>query len=392
MSVEKKVPEIRFKGFTGEWGRENISNIAPLQRGFDLPKNLIKVGAHPVIMSNGVNGFHNEFKAKAPGVVTGRSGTIGNIHYIDVDYWPHNTSLWVTNFHKNVPLFIYYLYVKLDLKRFGTGSGVPTLNRNDVHVQSVALPKDSKEQTAIGNYFQKLDTLINQHQQKYDKLSTFKKVMLEKMFPKQGETLPEIRFKGFSGEWEENILGDQMTVTSVKRILQSDWTQSGVRFLRARDIVSAYKNESPSDYLYISREKYNEYSQLSGKVKIGDLLVTGVGTIGVPLLITNNEPVYFKDGNIIWFKNENKIDGMFLFYSFTSKQIQTHIKHSAGIGTVGTYTINSGKNTPIQLPTREEQAAIGNYFQKLDILINQHQQQITKLNNIKQACLSKMFV
>ncbi|MEI9751094.1 restriction endonuclease subunit S [Moellerella wisconsensis] len=203
--------------------------------------------------------------------------------------------------------------------------------------------------------------------------------------------VPEIRFKGFTGEWEENILGDQMTVTSVKRILQSDWTQSGVRFLRARDIVSAYKNESPSDYLYISREKYNEYSQLSGKVKIGDLLVTGVGTIGVPLLITNNEPVYFKDGNIIWFKNENKIDGMFLFYSFTSEQIQTHIKHSAGIGTVGTYTINSGKNTPIQLPTREEQAAIGNYFQKLDILINQHQQKYDKLSTFKKAMLEKMF-
>lgn len=216
--------------------------------------------------------------------------------------------------------------------------------------------------------------------------------MLEKMFPKQGKTIPEIRFKGFSGEWEEKVLGDKMTVTSVKRILQSDWTKSGVRFLRARDIVSAYKNEVPSDYLYISVEKYNEYSQLSGKVEIGDLLVTGVGTIGVPMLITNNEPVYFKDGNIIWFKNENKIDGMFLFYSFIGELIQTHIKHSAGTGTVGTYTINSGKNTPIKLPSREEQTAIGNYFQKLDALINQQLQQITKLNNIKQACLSKMFV
>ena len=70
-----------------------------------------------------------------------------------------------------------------------------------------------------------------------------------------------------------------MNVTSVKRIHQSDWTSSGVRFLRARDIVAAFKNEEPSDYLYISEEKYNEYSSLSGKVKIGDLLVTGVGTI-----------------------------------------------------------------------------------------------------------------
>ncbi|PVU65078.1 restriction endonuclease subunit S [Plesiomonas shigelloides] len=133
-------------------------------------------------------------------------------------------------------------------------------------------------------------------------------------------------------------------------------------------------------------------TQLSGKVEVGDLLVTGVGTIGVPMLITNEEPVYFKDGNIIWFKNENAINGLFLFYSFVGKQIQAYIKHSAGTGTVGTYTINSGKSTPIKLPKSEEQAAIGNYFQKLDVLINQHKQQITKLNNIKQACLRKMFV
>ena len=212
------------------------------------------------------------------------------------------------------------------------------------------------------------------------------------MFPKQDETIPEIRFKGFSGEWEEHLLGDKMTVTSVKRILQSDWTASGVRFLRARDIVSSYKNEEPADYLYIAREKYEQYSQLSGKVEVGDLLVTGVGTIGVPMLITNEESVYFKDGNIIWFKNENAINGLFLLYSLVGKKIQTYIKHSAGTGTVGTYTINSGKNTPIKLPKPEEQVSIGNYFQKLDNLINQHQQQITKLTNIKQACLSKMFV
>ncbi|MEZ8863370.1 restriction endonuclease subunit S, partial [Vibrio sp. 10N.247.311.51] len=262
---------------------------------------------------------------------------------------------------------------------------------SDWKSRTITIP-DLTEQNAITAHFQKLDCLIKRHQQKHDKLSHLKKAMLVKMFPKQGETVPEIRFKEFSREWEEELLGDKMTVTSVKRIHQSDWTSSGVRFLRARDIVSSYKNEEPTDYLYIAKEKYEQYSQLSGRVEVGDLLVTGVGTIGVPMLVTDDAPLYFKDGNIIWFKNENKVDGLFLFYSFVGKPIQTYIKHEAGTGTVGTYTINSGKNTPISLPTREEQTAIGNYFQKLDTLINQHQQQITKLTNIKQACLSKMFV
>ena len=184
---------------------------------------------------------------------------------------------------------------------------------------------------------------------------------------------PAIRFKGFSDAWEQRKLGDMMNVTSVKRIHQSDWTDSGVRFLRARDIVAAAKNEEPDDYLYISKEKYEEYSTLSGKVGVSDLLVTGVGTIGVPYLVRNLEPLYFKDGNIIWFQNSDKIDGKFLFYSFSAEQIQGFINESAGIGTVGTYTIESGKKTPISLPNQIEQAKVGEFFQQLDNLITLHQ-------------------
>ena len=184
-----------------------------------------------------------------------------------------------------------------------------------------------------------------------------------------------------------------MNVTSVKRIHQSDWTSSGVRFLRARDIVAAFKNEEPSDYLYISEEKYNEYSSLSGKVKIGDLLVTGVGTIGVPMLINSEKPLYFKDGNIIWFQNGNEIDGDFFYYSFTGNSIQNFIQESAGTGTVGTYTIDSGKKTPIVLPQDiAEQQQIGTYFQSLDNLITLHQRKVEKLKNIKKSMLQKMFV
>ena len=202
---------------------------------------------------------------------------------------------------------------------------------------------------------------------------------------------PAIRFKGFSDAWEQRKLGDMMNVTSVKRIHQSDWTDSGVRFLRARDIVAAAKNEEPDDYLYISKEKYEEYSTLSGKVGVSDLLVTGVGTIGVPYLVRNLEPLYFKDGNIIWFQNSGKIDGKFLFYSFSAEQIQGFINESAGIGTVGTYTIESGKKTPISLPNQIEQARVGEFFQQLDNLITLHQRKFEKLTNVKKSMLEKMF-
>ncbi|HCD3463757.1 TPA: restriction endonuclease subunit S, partial [Staphylococcus aureus] len=97
------------------------------------------------------------------------------------------------------------------------------------------------------------------------------------------------------------------------------------------------KGEDIKEPLFISYDKYNEYSSISDKVENGDLLVTGVGTIGVPFLIKDNTPLYFKDGNIIWLKNRGSLDEYFLFYSFINANIQSYIKKVAGVGTVGTY-------------------------------------------------------
>ncbi|WP_105100841.1 restriction endonuclease subunit S [Streptococcus suis] len=213
--------------------------------------------------------------------------------------------------------------------------------------------------------------------------------------PNKDRNIPKRRFKEFENAdaWELRKLGEVMEVTSVKRIHQSDWTDFGVRFLRARDIVAESKNESVSEPLFISQKKYDEYTAISGKVTKGDLLVTGVGTIGIPMLIEKNEPIYFKDGNIIWFKNENHIDGQFFYYSFIGKKIQSFIKESAGIGTVGTFTINTGKNTPIDLPVlKKEQEAIGTFFSTLDRHITLHQRKLEKLKNLKKALLNELFV
>ena len=203
--------------------------------------------------------------------------------------------------------------------------------------------------------------------------------------------VPEIRFAGFTDPWEQRKLGELMDVASVRRVHQEDWTDEGVRFLRARDLVSFAKNESIEDPLFISSEMYKEYSAQSGKVSVGDLLVTGVGTIGVPWLVTSDNPVYFKDGNIIWFKNRYSIDGGFFYHSFTASAIQNYINEAAGIGTVGTYTIETGKKTPIWLPSRQEQREIAAMMTHLDTLITLHQRKYDKLAQLKKSMLDKMF-
>ena len=134
-------------------------------------------------------------------------------------------------------------------------------------VMELMMPPTMREQQTIGGFFQQLDHLITLHQ---------RQPFLQS--PPDISLIVQLTPPFYTFSWEQRKLGDMMNVTSVKRIHQSDWTDSGVRFLRARDIVAAAKNEEPDDYLYISKEKYEEYSTLSGKVGVSDLLVTGVGT------------------------------------------------------------------------------------------------------------------
>lgn len=111
-----------------------------LQRGFDLPKAKRIEGDIPIFAATGITGFHNEAKVKAPGVVTGRSGTIGEVIYVQEDFWPLNTTLWVKKFPRSEPLYAFYLLLSIDLQQFNSGAAVPTLNRNDIHSLKVIIP------------------------------------------------------------------------------------------------------------------------------------------------------------------------------------------------------------------------------------------------------------
>ncbi len=122
------------------WEAGRLDDLLVLQRGFDLPKTARAEGAVPIIAATGVTGFHNEAKVKGPGVVTGRSGTIGEVLYVHEDFWPLNTALWAKEFPKAEPLYAYYVLSSLDLKQFNSGAAVPTLNRNDIHGLAAVVP------------------------------------------------------------------------------------------------------------------------------------------------------------------------------------------------------------------------------------------------------------
>jgi type I restriction enzyme S subunit len=123
-----------------------LGDAVTFQRGFDITKNEQSEGVIPIVSSSGVSSFHNQWKTKGPGVVIGRKGTLGTVHYLKGNFWPHDTTLWVKDFKGNNPRFISYFLKPLHLENFDTGSSNPTLNRNHIHKIKVIFPKPHIQQ------------------------------------------------------------------------------------------------------------------------------------------------------------------------------------------------------------------------------------------------------
>ena len=212
MKIEQKIPE--------GWCVKKIIDVCPLQRGFDLPEQNIKNGKYPIVYSNGIKGTHNEYKAIAPGVVTGRSGTVGKVTYVEQNYWPHNTSLWVTDFKGNNPKFIFYKLQNLNYAKFNSGSGVPTLNRNDVHIEKILLPPLPEQEKIAGilscwdDGIEKLSTLI-------EKKKIQKKALMQQLLTGKH------RLKGFSTPWHEKYLVDICDFNKGQQLNKADMLING---------------------------------------------------------------------------------------------------------------------------------------------------------------------
>ena len=159
------------------WTKGTLDTFCILQRGHDLPKAQRIPGQYPLASSSGIIDTHNVAKSKGPGVYTGRSGSVGNIFYVEEDYWPLNTVLYVKEFFGNEPKLIYYLIKSLNFIEYAGGTGVPTLNRNVVHQISVSLPPKAQQKELSG----KLDKLSTQTQK------------LQKLYQQKLNNLEELR-------------------------------------------------------------------------------------------------------------------------------------------------------------------------------------------------------
>lgn len=412
MSVESNVPEIRFKGFFDPWKMTQLGSTAKIKGrlGWKSLKQEEYVSSGPAMIAgkhikNGVIDWNEvdhipnwrylespEIMLRNNDIIFSKDGSLGNpavVSNLDVEATINSTMMLVRPHVGLNSKFFYQIlntrYFKGLIKEKVSGSSIPHLFQADMKlfVFPVTVPE---EQTAIGNTFQKLDNLLNQHQQKHDKLSNIKKAMLEKMFPKQGEAIPEIRFKGFSGEWEEKELGELAEIVrgaSPRPIEDPKWfdKSSTVGWLRIRDVTEQ------DGRIYVLEQRISKLGQEKTRVLFEPhLLLSIAASVGKPVI--NYVETGVHDGFLIFKKPLFELEFMYQWLKSFQEAWQQYGQPGSQVN------LNSDivKGQVVCIPSNAEQVEIGNYFQKLDALINQHQQQIIKLNNIKQACLSKMFV
>lgn len=395
MSKQKQlIPQLRFPEFKNEaeWGKKTVGEFAPLQRGFDLPIDTITQGKYPVVFSNGILKYHNEYKVKAPGIVTGRSGTIGKVTFVIEDFWPHNTSLWVTKFYENDPLFVYYYLLFIGLEQFGTGSGVPTLNRNDVHRYRIAVPK-SKEQQKIASCLSSLDEVITAHSQKLELLKEHKKGLMQNLFPQGGEKVPKYRFREFQGKGNWVITAIENNCSVKGRIGYRGYTTEDLVSKGQGALVLGGKHIQNhtldlSEPTFLSWEKYYESPEIM--INVGDIIFSQRGTLGDCAIVDKKIGPATINPSMVLLKNII-CNAKFLYYILIGDNIQKEVQKNRTSSAVPMLSQKQIKEFPFYIPSPKEQQKIASCLSALDELITAQANKIEQLKLHKKGLMQGLF-
>ena len=224
-----------------------IGDVLALQRGFDITKSEQTDGEIPIVSSSGIASYHNKWKVKGPGVVIGRKGTLGTVHFVQSNYWPHDTTLWIKDFKGNDPTFLNYFIQTLKLENFDVGSSNPTLNRNHVHKIKIIFPRNVETQKRIGAVLSAYDDLIVSNQQCI--------ALLEKMAEEiYREWFVRLRFPGYEKVkivkevpegWQRKGLSSLGTYLNGYAFEPSDWGFEGIPIIKIKEMTGRVTAETP---------------------------------------------------------------------------------------------------------------------------------------------------
>jgi len=406
MSKEKRrVPKLRFPGFTEDWEQRKLSQITvrvtrkngnqsdlPLtisaqdglvdQRKYFNRQVASRDMTNYYLIKKGEFAYNKSYSEGYP------FGAVKRLDYYDIGALSTLYILFeITD--KNISsdfLVSYYmthLWYKEVSKRAAEGArnhGLLNISTEDFFNSELNIPNSIEEQVKIGNLIKQFDKFITLHQRKLNNLKLKKKALLQKLFPKNEERYPELRFPGFTDAWEQRKLGSLATVEMNKRIFKEQTTIKGdIPFYK----IGTFGSDADS---FISRELFKEYKNKYPYPNIGDILISASGSIG-RTVVYNGEDAYYQDSNIVWLNHNGKIDNSFLL------QFYNQVKWAGLEGSTIKRLYNKNiLETNIALPKIEEQRLIGKFFELVDRSITLHQRKLDHLQLQKKALLQQMFV
>ena len=393
--TEKAVkPEIRFAGFNDAWEQRKAKELCSIGTGKSNTQDQVDDGKYPFYIRSDVPVRSNKYLYDCEAVITIGDGNIGKVfHYVNGKFDLHQRCYKMTDFQDIWGKYFFYYFSTRFYDRamkMTAKATVDSVRLEMISEMDIWKPIQIDEQQKIAELFTNLDNLITLHQRKYDKLTKVKKSMLEKMFPKNGANVPEIRFKGFSDAWEQRKLGEMgQTYTGLSGKTKDDFGHGQARFVTYMNVFSnPISNPEMTEPIEID-PKQNE-------VEVGDVFFTTSSEtpeeVGMSSILLEKRGKTYLNSFCFGFRPSEKIDSYYLAYMLRSESARAKITLLAQ--GISRYNISKNKvmEIAVSLPSLDEQKMIGQYFSQLDNLITLHQRELEKLKNIKKACLEKMFV
>lgn len=403
MQDNEKKPALRFKGFTDPWEQRKFEEIAVRSSVMSDKKGLPRVEYEDII--SGAGRLNKDIKLKESekvGIVFHK----GDVLYGKLRPYLQNWLLasfnglavgdfWVLQPQNTDSSFLYRLVQSQQfdgVANQSTGTKMPRADWKLVSKTKFAMPHSVDEQAAIGAYFEHLDTLITLHQRKYEKLVNIKKPMLDKMFPKNGASVPEIRFKGFTDLWEQRKLGDafervvRKNTNNESRLPLTISAQDGLV-----DQITYFNNR------VASRDVSNYYLVYNGEFAYNKSTSDGYPFGAVKRLDWYEKGVLSTLYIVFALKHPEKDDSDFMTVFYDTDRWHRGVAERAAEGARNHGLLNISADDFFDIDTtmpedKVEQEKIGRLLKKLDTLITLHRRKLEKLQNIKKSCLEKMFV
>jgi type I restriction enzyme S subunit len=390
MGISTSKPLLRFRGFADAWEQSRAKELVTITTGKSNTQDQKEDGIYPFYIRSETPVKSSKYLYDEEAVITIGDGQIGKVfHYIDGKFDLHQRCYKMSDFTNLTGKFFYYYFSTTFYKRAMKMTAKATVDSVRLEMISnmvIRYPKNVKEQDQISSLLSNLDNLITFHQHGHEKLINIKQGLLERIFPKQGEVVPRIRFKGFADAWDQFELGEISDIVGggTPSTLVADYWNGDIDWYSPVEI---------GDNIYVdsSQNKITQPGLENSSARllpIGTVLFTSRAGIGKTAILAKEGCTNQGFQSIL--PKTDKLDSYFIY----SRALEIK-KYSETIGAGSTFIEVSGKQLSkmlIMVPKIQEQRMIGSYFEKIDKLIALHQRKYEKLINIKKALLERMFV